>query len=235
MKEFGGFPGKAKFTPVPNLFFTEVLPQIDDIAELKITLHIFWALYQKQDYPRFVTYNELAASPVLARSLWKEAPPDELLQKALDKAIGRCTLLHLSMEHNNITEAVYFLNTEESRRAIEKIERGELKLEGFARSKPQATSQVQPNIFTLYEQNIGLLSPIIAEELAEAEKTYPQPWIHDAFREAVELNKRNWRYISRILERWASEGKDDGEYRRHSKTESDPEEYYRRYGHFLKK
>ena len=75
----------------------------------------------------------------------------------------------------------------------------------------------KPNIFALYEQNIGLLTPMIAEELKEAEKLYPVSWIEEAFKEAVSLNKRNWRYISRILERWASEGKDSGEFRRDSK------------------
>jgi DnaD/phage-associated family protein len=70
--------------------------------------------------------------------------------------------------------------------------------------------QVQrPNIFVLYEQNIGPLTPLLAEELVEAEDTYPALWIEDAFREAVELNKRSWRYIQRILERWAAEGKTD--------------------------
>ena len=80
-----------------------------------------------------------------------------------------------------------------------------------------------------------MLSPIIVEELKEAEKTYPESWIQEAFKEAIDLNKRNWRYISRILERWAAEGKDHGEHRRHTKAESDPKEYYRRYGHLLKR
>lgn len=80
-----------------------------------------------------------------------------------------------------------------------------------------------------------MLSPIIAEELKEAEKIYPASWIDDAFKEAVHLNKRNWRYISRILERWATEGRSNGKPGRYSKAESDPEEYYRRYGHLLKK
>jgi DnaD/phage-associated family protein len=66
----------------------------------------------------------------------------------------------------------------------------------------------------LYEQNIGPLTPLLAEELMEAEDTYPVSWIEDAFREAVELNKRSWRYIQRILERWAAEGKADEKTRR---------------------
>jgi DnaD/phage-associated family protein len=99
----------------------------------------------------------------------------------------------------------------------------------------QITVPDKPNIFALYEQNIGTLSPIIVEELREAERLYPASWIQDAFREAVDLNKRSWRYIERILERWAAEGKDDGEPGRYPQAESDPEEYFRRYGHLLKK
>ena len=49
MKAFSGFPaGKVHFTPLPNLFFSQLLPAIDDLAELKVTLHIFWLLHQKK-------------------------------------------------------------------------------------------------------------------------------------------------------------------------------------------
>jgi DnaD/phage-associated family protein len=64
----------------------------------------------------------------------------------------------------------------------------------------------QPNIFRLYEENIGPLAPLVAEELEEAEARYPWPWIEAAFREAVERNKRSWRYIKAILRRWEEEG-----------------------------
>ena len=56
---------------------------------------------------------------------------------------------------------------------------------------------------------MGPITPQIADDLAEAEGLYPAPWIADAFREAAELNKRSWRYIQRILERWHDEGRDD--------------------------
>ncbi len=65
----------------------------------------------------------------------------------------------------------------------------------------------RPNIFILYEQNIGLLTPPIADELRQAEQTYPAGWIEEAFREAVSLNKRSWRYIRAILERWRTQGR----------------------------
>jgi len=92
----------------------------------------------------------------------------------------------------------------------------------------------QINIFELYEQNIGLLSPLIAEELKEAEQRYPGEWIEGAFREAVARNVRNWRYIARILERWESQGRADGEPKRYHRP-IDPAKYKRgRYGHLVR-
>ena len=80
-----------------------------------------------------------------------------------------------------------------------------------------------------------MLTPIIAEELSEAEKSYPHAWIHEAIKEAVDLNKRNWRYISKILERWLAEGKVDGAYKRDIKK-ADPDKYVKgRYGHMVRR
>ncbi|GAH24252.1 unnamed protein product, partial [marine sediment metagenome] len=91
-----------------------------------------------------------------------------------------------------------------------------------------------PDIFTLYEQNMGMLTPMIAEELREAEKLYPETWIRDAIKEAVNQNKRKWSYISAILERWLAEGRSDGTYRRDSKT--DPDKYIKgKYGHMVRR
>jgi DNA replication protein len=60
---------------------------------------------------------------------------------------------------------------------------------------------------------------MIAEELQEAEASYPAEWITEAFKIAAEQNVRKWRYIQAILERWASEGKDDGEAGRDSEQD----------------
>jgi DnaD/phage-associated family protein len=88
---------------------------------------------------------------------------------------------------------------------------------------PAAPAADRPNIFVLYEQTVGLLSPMIADELREAEQTYPAAWVADAFRIAAEHNVRKWAYVRRILERWSAEGKDDGTDRR------DPRADRRRY------
>lgn len=67
------------------------------------------------------------------------------------------------------------------------------------------------NIFRVYEENIGALTPIISDILANAEKDYGIVWVIDAITLAVKNKKRNWRYCETILARWREEGKDDGE------------------------
>ena len=48
---FAGFPaGKAASTPLPNLFFSDLLPAIDHLGELKVTLYAFWALGRQRGH-----------------------------------------------------------------------------------------------------------------------------------------------------------------------------------------
>ncbi len=221
MKSFSGFPaGKVYFTPLPNLFFSELLPAIDDLAELKVTLHIFWLLHQKKGYPRYVSRRELEADGVLMGGLIGTGQePEERLGQALERAVARGTLLHVTAlrplakrrsgqaQQEDERDDWYFMNTDVGRRTVDKIRRGELEMEAVILPSEVRLEVERPNIFVLYEQNIGLLTPLIAEELRDAEKTYPDDWIEDAFRIAVEHNARRWRYVRSVLERWATEGK----------------------------
>ncbi len=236
MQQFKGFPARMEFTSIPNLFFSTLLPQISEVAELKTTLHVLAVLYRKRGYPRFVTYKELLGIASLMGSLGGAAKPsDEVLRGALEMATERGTFIHLVLDRDGKPEHVYFLNTESDRQIVAKIENGKLTLSGLkAGGQAYVEAEEQPDIFTLYEQNIGMLTPLIAEELREAEKLYPEDWIRDAIKEAVSLNKRNWRYIARILERWLAEGKSDGAYRRYSKA--DPDKYIKgKYGHMVRR
>jgi DNA replication protein len=237
MEQFKGFPAKTQFTPLPNAFFSTLLPQISDIAELKTTLHVFQALYQKRGYPRFISYRELLGDKSLMDSLKGDArPPDEVLRHALGMAAKRGTFLHLALDRDGVPEDIYLLNTESDRQTMAKIRNGELKLGGLELKEPAfIDSEEPPDIFSLYEQNIGMLTPIIAEELRDALKAYPKDWIRDAIKEAVKNNKRKWSYISAILERWTAEGRSDGTYRRDSKK-TGPDKYIKgRYGHMVQR
>ncbi len=234
MKQFSGFPAKTQFTPIPNLFFSSLLSEISDINELKVILHIFWQLYQKRGYPRFVSYQELTSNHGLISSLEIAGkPPDESLDDALEKAVERGVIIHLVVKVDEAPQDVYLLNTERDRQMAARIRNGEFSLAGLKAVRPvhaDTDREPQPDIFTLYEQNIGMLTPMIAEELLAAQKIYPEAWIGDAIKEAVSLNKHNWRYIARILEHWSAEGKDSGTYQRNPKK-AEPDKYIKqKYG-----
>lgn len=238
MKQFTGFPAKMQFTSLPNIFFSKLLPQINDMAELKTTLHIFERLYRKRGYPRFVTYKELLGDISLMSSLKEVArSPDEVLCNALRMATGRGTILHIALDRDGVIEDIYFLNNDDNRQMAAKIRSGEFRLPGLkAEGQFYIEGEEPPDTFTLYEQNIGMLTPMIADELRDAEKLYPVGWIRDAIKEAVSLNKRSWRYIAKILENWLSEGKSGGAYKRDSTKKTDPDKYIKgKYGHMVRR
>ena len=177
MKQFEGFPARMQFTPIPNLFISKLLPQIEDINELKTTLYIFRAIYGKRGYPRFVTYSELITNTGLVRSLsGSSGKPEEILSGALGMALERGTVLRLELDRDGDSEKLYFINTENDNRVLEKIRNGEIVLEGLKPGKRVRVTETEspPDIFTLYEENIGMLNPLIAEWLKEAENLYPE-------------------------------------------------------------
>ena len=221
---FSGFPRGVRSTPVPNPLFGGLLEQIDDLAEMRCTLRIIWLLHRKKGSPRWVSHRELMDDRALLRASsagGKNAETEVL--RGLELALRRGTIL-ASRDAAPGSER-YTLNTEEGRRAVAEavddsppVDNGTTPWEGPGE---------RPNIYGLYEDNIGMLSPMIAEELREAEEQYPQPWIEDAIREAVRANRRSWRYVSAILERWEREGRRDGEPGRHPKK-TGYQEYFRR-------
>lgn len=203
MQGFPGFPeGKLKSMPLPEMFFTDLLPIIDDLVELKVTLHCFWLMVHRQGDRQHVTLSELQADEVLMRSLRTE----EALRDGLERAVARGTLLQVTIQAaGQPDEEWYFVNSERGRDAVAHLERGEWSL--YDKPPPVHIQAHRPNIFSLYEQNIGLIQPLLADELQDAERTYPSEWIVDAFRIAVDNNARNWAYVRAILQRWEREGR----------------------------
>lgn len=194
---------------VPELFFSALLPAIDDLLELKVTLYCFWALHQQEGRYRYVRLREVLADERFMSSLAPDPEQAALrVQEAFARAIARGTLLCAHVEGVAGPEALYFMNTAQGRNAVRAIAAGQF-VPG-ERTTPVALIVEQPDIFTLYEQNIGALTPLIADQLRAAEQEYPAPWIAEALQIAVARNKRSWKYIEAILKRWQAEGKDDG-------------------------
>ena len=238
---FPGFPERMTYLPIPASFFGALLRDIDNLAELKLTLHC-WRLLQQQKGPlRYLRRTTLANDRTLLQMLRTAASGDplETLEGALEAAAGRGTLLCLAVEQDGRTDACYFLNTSGNQQLVRRVQAGEqsrgpMKPAGRVGPPPPIR---RPGIYELYEQNVGLLTPLIAEELREAELAYPAEWIEEAFREAVAYNKRNWRYIRRILDNWATRGRGErGENRGHPQPPEDAGRYLQgRYGRLLKR
>ena len=212
---FKGFPqGKVRLIPIPAPFFRELLPQIDHLGELKVSLYAFWRLSYKEGTYRYLRRSDFTADEHFMQGLADTTEDAQVaLSDALERAVQRGTLLQASVAQEEGDEILYFLNSPRGREAVQTIARGEWRLSGQP-EQPVEILEELPNIYRLYEENIGPLTPLIADALRLAEAEYPARWIEDAIRIAVENNARNWRYVEAILERWQEKGRDDQEDRR---------------------
>lgn len=206
---FSGFnEGKISSTSVPNPFFHQLLPLIDHLGELKITLYAFWALARKEGPFQYLRKQTMIGDELLLESLASSnITEEEALNEALERAVNRGTLIKVSVDYKSDQEDFYFLNTPKGRAAVKGLKDGEWQPSGEI-EVPIKLAVERPNIFNLYEKNIGPLTPMIAETLRDAEQDYPLPWIEDAMRIAIENNVRKWRYIEAILEDWQRRGRD---------------------------
>ncbi len=235
---FKGFPPRFEVTPLPNVFFSEVLSVIDSLLELKTVMQIFFLLSRRKGYPRFVSFSELSRNDVIEKELYKiRGDADILLRDALQSAVKHGILLHVPINADGKSDDAYFINNEVEKITINKILSGALKIPSVEiRMREEPAAEQPRDIYSLYEHNIGMLTPILAEELQEAEHRYPPEWIQDAFREALRANVRNWKYINGILKRWEREGKKDGKPVGDSQKEGDPDKYIRgKYGHMVRR
>jgi DNA replication protein len=187
MKKFSGFTDSETFTQVPDSFFRQLLNEIDDADELKVTLYALWRIEHMEARVRFLREDDFA-----------ELLPDPA--PALEKAAARGTLIRVARD----AAVVYFLNSPRGRASAEAFAKG--RLDASAVTTNAAPPPERPNIFKLYEENVGPLTPLIADALKDAEKTYSEEWVAEALEIAVLKNKRNWKYVEAILRRWKEEG-----------------------------
>ncbi len=220
---FAGFPSQPRYVPIPSVFFSDLLPQITDAAELQVTLHLFRLLAAVRGYPQAVARHQLTDDPSLAAGLTALGRTAQAeAERGLEAALARGAFLQAEGPNGPLL----LINNPAGQKAAAAIAGGE---SGTGRSAPAAAvpaRAVAPaDIFTLYEENIGMLTPIIAEQLAEAEREYPAGWITEAVTIAVEANQRHWRYVGAILQRWKAEGKDHGKPARHPAGARRPADY----------
>ena len=217
---FGGFPaGKVRFTRIPASFFSELLPQIDNLVELKVTLYAFWRLDRMETEPRYLQPQDFSEDVIFMGGL---DGGQAALAEGLQRAVARGTLLNAQLELDSKPRTFYFLNSARGREAVKALQEGAWKPSGDPRY-PIELGQERPNLFKLYEQHIGPLTPMIADVLKDAESEYPAEWLEEALRIAVENNARAWSYVDAILKRWQTQGRDE------RRTQGDSEKDRRKY------
>ncbi len=79
------------------------------------------------------------------------------------------------------------------------------------------TAQSQ-NVFTVYQNEIGVITSHIAEKLKADIDDFTESWVIDAIKVASAKQARNLPYVEAILKRWKTEGKDAGK----RKTRAEP-------------
>ncbi len=198
---------REAFVRLPARFLAQVAPQIDCLAELKATLFFLAALQQKEGDYRFLGLDEFLADERLMQGLALDGglrAPADVLGDALEGAARRGTILSAELNVSGGRRQLYFMNDDHGSALRQRILAGEW--------RPAAHREIEvlparPTLYALYEENIGILTPMIADAIREAEANYRREWIEEALRIAVERNARNWRYIAKILERWQQEGR----------------------------
>lgn len=222
MASFEGFPtGKVRMTPIPAQFFAELLPAVDHLGELKVILYAIWKLDRIEGDLRSLRRADFAGDERFMQGLSDHpAQVEASLDEALERAVGRGALLVAEVPAAEVPageippaegqdpERVYFLNSPRGRAALEAVQKGTWQPEKDSALTPNL-GQERPNIFRLYEENIGPLTPIIADLLRDSEVTYPAAWIEEAVSIAVQRGIRNWRYVEAVLRRWKEKGRDE--------------------------
>ena len=238
MADFNGFSDSESFTKLPDTFFRELMPEIADRAELKVTLFFLWQVQHMEGPLRGLKQSDFEEQASETMGL----TPDEAAY-GLKKAVQRGTILKEEREG----EPLYFLNSPRGRAAtqeIKKEEQPEAQKAVAAEPAPAETLEVKeiqstpaverPNLFALYEENIGPLTPMIADMLKDAEATYSEEWVAEALEIAVSKNIRNWNYVEAILKRWKEKADHEGKDRKDAVkgseryTRSEFEEYLNR-------
>ncbi|MCA9833741.1 MAG: DnaD domain protein [Thermomicrobiales bacterium] len=200
--------------PIPLAFLREVVPVISSPDELHASLALFRLAAEAGSYEIPIAEATILSDAPLRRTLQQTGPAatlDRRIFDALELAVGRSTFLRVLAHTEQSDRAWYYVNTPDSRALVQAMQNGTMsppQIIWDGKRVPQIAID-PPNAFRLYEQNIGPLTPIIADQITLAASEYPAEWIEDAIAEAVSYNKRNWRYILRILENWKESGRSE--------------------------
>lgn len=195
------------YTQVPNDFF--IMARDMDKAELKVVLYIIRETFGYHRETCEVSIRELATGAGLtARNAYngaEKAIARGLVEKTVSTTrkttwravVGEDTALYPLRQRT--------VSLRKSKPPVKEIKETikENEDEGLYQSLKDVAMK---ELSKAYQSEIGMLTPMIADELRDAIDTYPSKWVLDAIHEAAIQNKRGWKYILAILKRWKEQG-----------------------------
>lgn len=160
-------------------------------------------------YFELLSLQEVSAEVAEQFILLDRMPGDDPARwkSALAELLEEKLLFAYPQEANDPQQVIFlFPGTPDGCHRLELLRQGTIGITEIQTANPLPNPE-KPNIFTLYEQNIGPLTPMITEVLKADAADYPQEWLREAIQEAVTRNVRNWKYVQAILKSWKEKGR----------------------------
>lgn len=223
-KKFVGFlDGEAESIIFPKSFLDTLIPTITDLDELKFILAYFWLLSKQKEFFLPIPSDVFLGSEQILSIFDNDA-------QRVEHALRLCIKDNVFIEIKNSDDqkTIYLLNSPRGRATYEAYQSGSVKFEALLLGQI-ARLEERPNIFKLYEENIGPLTPMIADILKQDEEEYSSQWILEAIEIAVKKNVRNWKYVHAILESWQKEGRNAKDAESRQNPSEDREQYRKKW------
>lgn len=191
---------------IPEELFERIV-DTQDLSELRAILLVL--RLSGSGSARAVPVAELR-SPQLARAIAGPHHPEggELrAQRAVDRAVTNGALLLLTVGASDTRRQYLLPATSRARSLVMRLRAGNPETaEELGLPVDEDLAVYRPNVFAFYEQHLGPLTPLVADQLRDAERSYPRIWIEEAIVAAADSHTRSWRYIETILARWEETG-----------------------------
>ena len=202
---FSGFAAGRAAVSLPAQFFADLLPLIDDEAELRVTLAVLYATAVLKGPLRAVTAARLGVDVSLLASLQHCGGPGMLIP-ALERAAARGAILILSLADGGL---LCFANDAAGRRSFDRVRTGARLLPpglALASVPSERDRSLVVSAAAVYEAEIGPITPAVADALSAACERYGEGPLVDALRAAALGNVRRWSYVIAILRRRSADG-----------------------------
>jgi DnaD/phage-associated family protein len=191
------FSEKTARLELPVNFF-DCVQNLSAEGLLVLIAFFHWMSQQEQQSDIALVFDLKASLPDLFQA------EDLNLQKALDELHLAGLLLNWT-DPQNLQKTYLIPGTPKGMEVFHTLQKKPEQVSDYRLAKILPAVE-RPNLFKLYEDNFGALTPMMAETIKADMETYPLDWIEDAMKEAVEYNARNWKYVQAILRNWQDKG-----------------------------